>query len=227
MSRYKSEINNYLKDYKNEINFQQLDRIDKEINNNKIQIGEIEEYIKIEHKLESLRKLYKTADDTYSEKKLNKESLGKEAQKDIFQKIKDFSDKFKELMTNSLEDCKTASIDIDNYMPIIDNGAYREKSASVHLRMMYFYTLLHMSLKYKEIKFPNFLIIDTPDTDGIDPDSLKRAIRQLENITNENEDYQIILTTFEYPGEYEYCTRGDILIKKRNYLLKKRETIFV
>lgn len=219
----KNNINEYLKNYNNKINFQQLDKIDKDIAKNRMEMETFSEYIKVEEKLEQLRNSYQNSDNEYQIKKINKEKLEKEAQQDIFQKILIFGDKFNELMTNSLEDCKSANIDKDNYMPIIDHGVYKEKSASVHIRMMYFYTLLYMSLKYDNIKFPRFLLIDTPDTDGIDTENLKRAISQLEHIKDDSEDnYQIILTTDEFPDIYQNNVRGDLLIKKENYLLKKK-----
>lgn len=221
----KEEINKYLKDYNNPINFQKIDENDNEIKDLRDNINELDKYIKIERKLDDLRQKHQNADNDYKEKKTSKEIFEKKAKKDIFEKIKSFNIKFQELMTNSLEDCKTACIDDENYMPIIDNGCYREKSASVHVRLMYFYTLLYMSLKYTKIKFPRFLLIDTPDTNGIDPESLKRAIKQLENIEVEGEKYQVILTTLEYPEDFKDCIKGDKLIKKENYLLKKVEII--
>lgn len=223
INEVKNNINEYLKNYKNQINFQQLDKIDKDITKNRNEIEALSEYLKTEEKLESLRTSYKNRDNIYQKKKINKEKLEKEAQQDIFQKVVKFGNKFNELMKNSLEDCKDADINKYNYMPIIDHGMYKEKSASVHVRMMYFYTLLYMSLQYKNIKFPKFLLIDTPDTDGIDSENLKRAISQLENIKNNgNDNYQIILTTDEYPEIYKKNIKGDILIKKENYLLKKK-----
>lgn len=219
----KNKIKSYLKEYNNPINFQTIDYIDNKISITKNEISQLEEYIKTEQKLEDLTQQYEYTNNQYQQQKLLKDKLENEAKLDIYSKINSFNFKYKELMTNSLEDCKTASIDIDDYMPIIDDGCYKEKSASVHTRLMYFYTLLYMSLKYKNIKFPHFLLIDTPDTNGIDTNNLKRAILQLKNTEISGIDYQVILTTSDFPEEYKDCVKEHI-IKKQNYLLKKKKS---
>lgn len=221
MKLVQNQIGSYFKQYKNPITFNKIDDIDREISECKDKIGELEEYIKIEEKLVALIGKFSANDINYKELKKVKENLETKAKLDIYEKIKLFNEKYQSLMINSLEDCKQAAIDDETYMPEIDFGRYREKSAYVHVRLMYFYTLLYMSLKFDKIKFPRFLLIDTPDTDGIDTEHLKNMIAQLENVAISGKEYQIILTTFEYPEIYKDNIKEEIF-KPNNFLLKKR-----
>lgn len=97
-------------------------------------------------------------------------------------------------------------------MPVIDGGVYKEKSARVPIRLMYYFAFFAMGLKYKKVKHPHLLIIDTPESEGIDEDNLKINLLLLDkaiNKANENklnpEKYQVIITTGygKYPDEYE------------------------
>lgn len=221
----KKEIESFIKQYNDSIIFNKLDDIDNNIQNTKTEIAKYKEYIKVEEKLENLRRTYQIDSINYKDAFQKKKLMEDTARMDIYEKIKKFNTKYEFLMKNSLEDCKTASIDEDTYMPIIDDGCYKEQSASVHVRLMYFYTLLYMSLNFNEVKFPKFLLIDTPNTNGIDPDKLNRAISMLKNIDAGDSEYQIILTTKEYPEEFKDQVKGDFLVKKKNYLLKKKPVL--
>lgn len=222
MKLLRNNISSYIKQYENPISFNKIDEIDEKITLVKSRINELEDYIKIEEKLNKLRDKYSSNEDIFKQKKKVKELLESKAKLDIFGKIKDFNEKFEILMKNSLPECVQAKIDDENYMPELDYGYYKEKSAYVHARLMYFYTFLYMSLKNDNIKFPRFLLVDTPDTDGIDSENLKRTIEQLQNVEIPNKDYQVILTTLEYPDIYESKIKYT-LHKPDNYLLKKRE----
>lgn len=134
-------------------------------------------------------------------------------------------------MKDSSAKTKKAYID-DEYMPLIDEGVYREKSATVPIRMMYFFTLLSMSLKYSTIKHPKFLLMDTPEDAGIDNISenillFERALELSKNNDNEEiENYQFILTTGLCneccPTEYEKYVKLDFNKKQGNFILKMR-----
>lgn len=118
----------------------------------------------------------------------------------------------------------------DDYMPIIDNGAYREKSATVPIRMMYFFTLLSMALKYPKIKHPKFLLMDTPEEAGIDDiteniELFDVALELSKNNKNEKvKDYQFILTTGleSCPDTYEKYVKLDFHKKESRFILEKR-----
>jgi len=135
-------------------------------------------------------------------------------------------------MKNSSAKTKKAYIN-DEYMPLIDDGVYREKSATVPIRMMYFFTLLSMSLKYSSIKYPKFLLMDTPEDAGIDNISenislFEKALELSRNYDNEEvKDYQFILTTGLCneccPLEYEKYVKLNFNKKEGRFILEKRK----
>lgn len=145
------------------------------------------------------------------------------AREDMLNKKKDFDEVYFSLMKRADEHCYSAYIGED-YMPHINSGAYRERSAAVPKRLMYFLTMLIESLK-NEANFPKFLMIDTPNKEGIDKENLIKNIGLLaeaDKYTKEMKtQYQIILTTGidAYPEEFKnnvfYKLEGE------NYLLQE------
>ena len=144
--------------------------------------------------------------------------------------IDNFNIIYKDLMIKSSCKAKTAQID-DEYMPFVDDGVYREKSARVSIRMMYYFTLLTMSLKYKTIKHPKFLLMDTPEDAGSDNITeniglLDRALELSKNTPNEEiGEYQYILTTGleKCPVQYEKFVKLDFNKKEEGrYILQER-----
>lgn len=134
-----------------------------------------------------------------------------------------FNTKYSSLMTKALYDCHSARISSEDYMPIINGGTYKEASSNVSKRLMYYLTLYHLSLIDK-IKFPRFLLIDTPENIGIDNENLILAlslINKLGDLDHDVNDGQIIMTTGlkKYPQEF----KNDIFqtITKKNKLLIK------
>jgi hypothetical protein len=129
--------------------------------------------------------------------------------------------------------CNSAQID-EEYMPFIDEGEYKNKSADVPKRLMYYYTILSLSLKLKTVKHPGFLLLDTPETAGIDDDNLKHDLELLElalqlsknNESDELGKFQILLTTGEdkYPVQYKDKIRLKFSEKNKDYILKERNT---
>ncbi|WP_277408541.1 hypothetical protein [Lacrimispora xylanisolvens] len=77
-----------------------------------------------------------------------------EAKNDILEKKSQFSERYLELMKLADEKCYDAYIG-DDYMPIINFSQYRERSAAVPKRLMYFLTLLIESIEH-DISFPRF-----------------------------------------------------------------------
>jgi len=145
--------------------------------------------------------------------------------------IDNFNTIYNNLMTESSAKTQSAYID-DEYMPIIDSGVYREKSATVPIRMMYYFTLLSMSLKYSTVKHPKFLLMDTPEDSGIDDNPLKKNIelfnKALELSRNGGQDsvkdYQFILTTGleKCPEKYEQYVKLNFNKSEGRFILKKR-----
>ncbi|MCP3430049.1 hypothetical protein NLF92_14005, partial [Alteromonas sp. LMIT007] len=74
-------------------------------------------------------------------------------------------------------------------------GEYREASSRVSIRLMYYLTLMHLSLKNDDVSFPKFLMIDTPETAGIELKNLINCISKFEELDEYGKDYQVILAT--------------------------------
>lgn len=155
--------------------------------------------------------------------KIRVDSFLNAAREDMLNKKKDFDEVYFSLMKRADEHCYSAYIGED-YMPHINLGAYRERSAAVPKRLMYFLTMLIESLK-NEANFPQFLMIDTPNKEGIDKENLIKNIGLLAEADKYTEEmktqYQIILTTGidTYPEEFKnnvfYKLEGE------NYLLQE------
>ncbi|MCC5468355.1 hypothetical protein [Pelosinus baikalensis] len=149
------------------------------------------------------------------------------AQKDMLTKNESFSEIYFELMKEADDFCYTAYIG-DDYMPHINRGIYRERSALVPKRLMFFLTMLIISLQ-KTVNFPKFLLIDTPNKEGIDKENLIKNISLLSKAnkveTKPNSSYQMILTTGlgAYPESFkEYVV---LTLEGDNFLLKEKGKI--
>lgn len=151
------------------------------------------------------------------------------AKEDMLAKKKSFSEIYLELMKAADEFCYTAYIGED-YMPHINMKTYRERSASVPKRLMFFLTMLTISLQ-KSVNFPKFLLIDTPNKEGIDKDNLIKNISLLSK-SNEiktimNSSFQIILTTGigSYPESFK--ENVFLTLEGDNFLLKEKDKIAI
>ncbi len=122
--------------------------------------------------------------------------------------ISDFNAIYSELLEKSSAGANLAEIDED-YMPFVDGGIYKNKSADVPIRLMYYFTILALSLKNKKVKHPGLLIIDTPEDSGIDEDNLKNDLNLLNDALQYGKEsdkgFQVILTTGldKYPTDFE------------------------
>lgn len=222
----RTKLSEYLKDIKSTINTSEIDKVDDLILEIKEENNKLEEKLQIEKKLESLQASYDTKKDNYEGKKNDLIIKEAECNNDIIMKIKQFNKIYNDYVTNTLPDCRSAKIDISDYMPIIDDGTYREFSSAVAIRFMYFLTLLEMSLINDDMNFPKLLLIDTPETAGIDKSKLNKIISQISSLSDS--DYQIILSTArdKYPEEYKEFIIEDKLIKndsKKVYLLSSKQ----
>ncbi|TKC06939.1 AAA family ATPase [Pedobacter frigoris] len=126
--------------------------------------------------------------------------------------IIEFNRIYGQLLSESSYKSESAYIDED-YMPVINDSAYKAKSFDVPRRLMYYLTILSLSLKFDSVKHPRFLLIDTPEGSGIDIDNLKLNLELLEtaialskdNPNDEPRDFQVILTTGygKLPDDFE------------------------
>ncbi|WP_069130765.1 AAA family ATPase [Rhodohalobacter halophilus] len=200
-----TEIQKLIKGVDGKIDTNSLNEIDDEILAVRDKVNVLKRQIEIEKRRQAYQDQYNRYLKQYDRQKRIMTRLSTDAENDIENKLELFDEIYNELMINSLPDCKTARLDRETYRPIINNGEYREASSTVAVRLMYYFTLLYLSTQIDEIKFPRFLLVDTPETAGIDDESLIKCIAQLKNIEeNSTKDFQVIFTTGigKYPEDY-------------------------
>lgn len=204
IKEYISELTKDITSDYNSAYVRQLDARERELNAKIIELQQAEELARKREKIAS--QLVKLKNEVEGLK--NKvDSFLTSAKEDMFLKKNDFSEIYLDLMKQADEHCYSAYIGED-YMPNINLRAYRERSASVPKRLMYFLTLLVESLK-NDVSFPKFLMIDTPNKEGIDKDNLITNISLLKKADDYKKSgdvaYQIILTTGldTYPEEFK------------------------
>lgn len=224
----RNKILNLLKNLDNNGNLSKITEIDDQILKVREVIDKLNQRIEIELKRESLQKNLDESNSTLDSIKEKLQQLELESKQDMKDKITEFNSIYNELMVSTLKYCRNARIDSENYMPIIDDGVYKEASASVSMRLMYYFSLLYMSLTNDDVKFPRFLLIDTPATAGIDWENLIKCLQQISKFYETKKSFQIILSTGIdkkddtglYPAEYETkvvikLTDGDGRLLKR------------
>jgi hypothetical protein len=153
-----------------------------------------------------------------------------EFEKNNVQTIGAFNKVYNELLSKSSYNSHQAEID-DDYMPFIDLGEYKANSSEVPKRLMYYFTILSLSLSLESVKHPRFLLIDTPENSGIDTDHLHQDIELLETAISlaadekgRVNDFQVILTTGygKFPQSFERYVIERFSTKTGNYILKGR-----
>ena len=141
-----------------------------------------------------------------------------------------FNEVYSQLLAASSYKSKKAEIDED-YMPFIDEGEYKANSSEVPKRLMYYFTILSLSLKLDSVKHPRFLLIDTPEDSGIDTDHLNQNLELLDmaiGLAKDErglvKDYQVILTTGygRLPAQYEKYVVEKFMEKEGNFILKPK-----
>ncbi|MGY4537415.1 hypothetical protein ACVW0P_001834 [Mucilaginibacter sp. UYNi724] len=144
--------------------------------------------------------------------------------------ITQFNQVYSNLLSKSSYQSHEAFIDED-YMPFIDNREYKANSSDVPKRLMYYFTILALSLKLNSVKHPRFLLIDTPEDSGIDTDHLNQNLALLNDAVayakqpdGLTKDYQVILTTGygKFPTEFESFVIERFSEKESNFILKPR-----
>jgi len=203
-------------------NDSELNRINDEILQEKSKIQEMEQKNVVLIKYASLEALFNTKNEEYGII-LRRARILEAGLKAIIEKqVNQFNEIYNSLMTDAADDINKAIID-ENYMPIINDGEYKQASTNVPKRFMYYLTLLRMSIQ-TDIPFPRFLLIDTPENLGIDNENLDRVLQKI--IPNPEvvvkHEYQVILTTGinKYPPAFKECVRDTLTDDDR--LLKSR-----
>ncbi|PJZ41681.1 hypothetical protein CH370_09570 [Leptospira kmetyi] len=187
------------------VDLNQLSILDKKHLEISEELLKLEQKIKIMQRLDKMQSDLDSSDSKYQSIYAKNKVLEGSAKSDMHERVVSFNKIYNEVMKNSLAECHSAKIDFENYMPIINNGEYREASSTVTIRLLYYITLLKLALDDLSVKFPRLLVLDTPETAGIDAENLIRAVEQIKILDKSSMDYQIILTTGEnkYPKEFE------------------------
>jgi hypothetical protein len=201
-----------------------FNEIDEHIVSLRTELSSLEQQRELEMKREELESKAQDIETRYSAALTAFNDLQAQADKEMAEQRRKFSAKFNELMRENVQKCRTASIDPE-YMPILNTGEYREASAEVPKRLFYFLTLLYMSLDDPDVRFPRFLLIDTPETAGIDQENLIRCLEEVRKLVDSHDppECQVILTTGvnKYPADCK--DRVFATLTKTNRLLKPRQ----
>lgn len=218
---YITELSKDIASNYNSAYIRKLDERERELNARILELQQAEELSK---KRDSLVSEVTRLRNQVEALKIKVDTFLNSAKEDMLNKKKDFDDIYSDLMQRADAQCYSAYIGED-YLPHINSGLYRERSASVPKRLMYFLTLLIESLK-NDINFPRFLMIDTPNKEGIDKDNLIKNIQLLAEANEYNKEngcpYQIILTTGvdTYPDEFSgfvfYKLEGEKYLLQEN-----------
>lgn len=201
------------------INDQELLDLNERVYQIKSSIQENENKAKMMEKYEEINKKYNKIKADYSIQSNKIRVTQLEIEKLIQNQINTFNRIYNYLMTSTVDGVTKSEIN-EYYMPILNEGYYKEASSNVSKRFLYFLTLLFMSLSKSSIPFPKFLLVDTPENLGIDKENLDSCLQKILELPSE--DYQIILTTGigKYPNEFsgyvkETIHEGEKLLKQR------------
>jgi hypothetical protein len=186
------------------VNFEEVKDASNKIVELKNEIGSLRQQLDLEQKRQDLEDRLNTSELACGSAKKEVDKLFADANFEMDRRITQFGEKYNEMMQKTVKDCRRASIDSD-YMPLINDGEYREASAAVPRRLLYYFTLLYLSLLDDGIRFPRFLLIDTPETSGIDRENLIKSFECIKDIAINSKLYQIILLTGigKYPDTFK------------------------
>lgn len=224
----KSNFENLILESKRDVvrntNIAEINDIQKKKYNIKEEIRNLEQYKVVKENYDDLIDKINAINSYISKSNSKIKVLEENADKDLNAQIEKFCEIYSEFLVDIKNDVDKAQISKENYMPIINNGEYREASIDVTVRLMYFITLLKIAIEDENVPYPRFLLIDTPESKGIDLKNLNHALSkflELESINSTK--YQVILTSGKnkYPKEMEKYKKGDGLTKKRKLLKEK------
>lgn len=222
--KLKTEIKHIVDQLDSNVDVQELNKVDDQILKIREDLASINQRIDVEKKLTELQNQFNQAENTWEEHKTRTKAFEVAANDDVRKKVLEFNEVYNTLMTNTLKNCRSARIDLEDYMPIINNGEYREASSTVPVRLMYYFSFLSLALKNIDVKFPKLLLVDTPETAGIDSENLINSISQIAIITKDYPEstYQIILSSAlnKYPSEYS--NKVLVTLTEDSRLLKKK-----
>ncbi|CAK2018655.1 hypothetical protein VCRA2116O30_20273 [Vibrio crassostreae] len=205
-----------------EVDMNNLEELDDKIMELKENISELFQLKKLEEKLEMYDKAHDSKDRDYKSKDQNFKQKEIDAANQLKSQITDFSKTYDDLMKNSLPDVRKAEIDPDTYLPIINGGVYREASSGVATRFLYFLSFLKIAMS-GNIPYPKLLLVDTPETAGIDSNNLDLVLSKVQDLETEfDSDFQAIIATGV--NKYPENMKDNVLIRlsESDRLLKPR-----
>ena len=202
---------------------QAMEELDTKLLDARERLAKATEAFRLETRLDELLKRYNSKKAAFDLAKAEVIRLDGESKTELHNQIEAFNGVYNDSMTSVVAECRNASIDSQTYLPLINNGEYREHSAKVPKRFLYYLALLQLSL-LSDVPFPRLLLVDTPETAGIDFERLIKMLRQIELLENPNaRRFQILFSTGvkKYPPEFE----GNVVMKltETTRLLTKRE----
>lgn len=201
---------------------QAMEELDMNLLNARERLAKLEEAYRLESKLQELLKRADNKKAILERVRGEVKRLDLDSQEELLAQISAFCAIYNEFMTNVVVDCRSAEIDTQTYMPVIDGGKYKEHSATVPRRFLYFLTLLQLSL-LSDIPFPRLLLVDTPENAGIDLEPYLKMLLQIDTLKNPHlRKFQILFSTGEnkYPAEFE--EKVVLRLSKKDRLLKVR-----
>lgn len=171
-----------------------------------VKLESLQRQLDLELKRQKLEDQLARVQEEYDERRIEQKSLDAIAQKSLKETRRRFNQLYASLLKETIANCRSARVS-DDYDPIINNGEFLEASARVPIRLMFFAVLLLLSLEEEQVAFPRFLLVDTPQTAGIDPANLQKALGAMFGKLFEFDEtaWQVILTTGPemYPDELE------------------------
>lgn len=200
-----------------------MEELDEKLLESREKLAKCQEAFRLESKLGILLKRQNDKKTLLDRAKLEVQRLDGESKVELQNQINEFDRVYNDFMTSVVADCRNAAIDRQTYLPIINNGQYREHSAKVPKRFLYYLGLLQLAL-LSDIPFPRLLLVDTPETAGIDLEGLVKMLRQIESLENPwSKPFQILFSTGigKYPPEF--ASKVVLKLSKEDRLLIRRD----
>jgi DNA repair exonuclease SbcCD ATPase subunit len=201
----------------------ELERVDDELVKQRVALERLRERLELELERDKLEAQANEARLHVDRLQQKARALEGAAQQDRDSKVRQFDELYTALMRTTLKEVRLARLNAD-YEPILNDAEYREASSTVTRRLMYYVTLLQMSLADADMPFPRFLLIDTPETAGIDIENLSMAIAKIPEVLKAGKrPGQVILTTGDgkYPPELRPLRKITLTDDKKLLILKE------
>jgi len=99
---------------------------------------ELEQAFTMESKLNSFTKKVNSARSQFELAGQEMKKLDAESRIELQSRIEDFNQCYNHFLTSVLVACRSANIDSETYLPVVNGGVYREASAEVPKRFLYY-----------------------------------------------------------------------------------------